>query len=172
MLEIIKGEIVAISPVSSLKHHRVSGNMYADFNHYIRRRKSEAFYAPFDVRFLTNKQGKTNKDIYTVVQPDICVICDKAKLDEKGCIGAPDLIVEIVSKDSWKTDVWIKKDLYEEHGVKEYWLVCPNDNLVEVFTLGELGLYGKPQVYTDADTIIPSMFPDFYLSLANVFMEL
>lgn len=171
-VELIKGKIFAMSPAPYLRNQRISGYIHAEIHYYLRKKTCEVFHAPFDVRLLTNKYGQTDKDIYTVVQPDICVVCDKSKLDRRGCIGAPDLVIEIVSKSSWILDKWTKKDLYEEMGVKEFWLVFPNDNIVEVYTIADLGLYGKPQVYTEEDSITTSLFPDFSLSLAEAFREL
>ena len=125
---------------------------------FISRRKGKCkiYPAPFDVRLPTN--GETDDDkIYNVVQPDICVICDPSKLDERGCIGAPDLIVEIISPSTSKKDLNQKFFLYEKSGIREYWVVYPNDKAVIVYILKQNGKYDDGATY---DLIIgPSKVP-------------
>ena len=92
--------------------------------------------------------GETKDDkIYNVVQPDICVICDLSKLDERGCIGAPDLIVEVLSPSTLKYDWNYKFNLYEKAGVREYWIVDPKTKVTNVFLLQPDGKYDLGTVY-------------------------
>lgn len=115
---------------------------------YIKQRKGKCkiYHAPFDVRLPLN--GATADDkIYNVVQPDICVVCDPSKLDERGCLGAPDLIVEVISPSTGKRDLNEKFDLYEAAGVKEYWVVYPKDKAITVFLLRENGEYDDGKTY-------------------------
>ena len=114
---------------------------------FINRRKGKCkiYTAPFDVRLPTNGETADDK-IYNVVQPDICVICDPSKLDERGCIGAPDLIVEVFSPSTGKRDMNEKFFLYEKSGVSEYWVVYPNDKAVTVFLL-KGGKFNKGTTY-------------------------
>ena len=96
--------------------------------------KCRIYLAPFDVRLPL--YGSTDDDqVYDVVQPDICVICDLSKLDERGCIGAPDLIVEILSPTSFKYDWNRKFNRYEKAGVREYWIIDPKAKTTHVFIL-------------------------------------
>jgi len=147
--ELIHGFIKMMSPAPRVDHAEVCKNIYRHFDSVVSRNKGKCkvFFAPFDVRFP--RHGETANDkIDTVVQPDICVICDLTKLDERGCCGAPDLIVEVLSPSTFKKDVYEKFALYEEFGVKEYWLVHPKDKIVTVFLLQENGRYNAGITYT------------------------
>lgn len=97
----------------------------------------KVYSAPFDVRFVKNGEDA----IYTVVQPDICMICDSKKLDEKGCLGVPDWIIEITSPSTAKKNLNEKFNLYESLGVKEYWVVFPKDRYILVYLLNDKGMY-------------------------------
>ena len=122
--ELINGFIKTMSPAPRIGHAKVVKNIYRHFDSILTKNKGrcEVFFAPFDVRFPKN--GETAHDkIDTVVQPDICVICDLSKLDDRGCCGAPEMIVEVLSPSTAKKDMTEKFNLYEEHGVKEYWIV-------------------------------------------------
>ena len=146
--ELIHGFIKMMSPAPRLGHAEVSQNISLHLGLHVLRNKGKCkvFAAPFDVRFP--KKGETADDkIDTVVQPDICVICDLSKLDERGCCGAPDMIVEILSPSTFKKDVYEKFALYEESGVKEYWIVHPKDKTVTVFLLQENGKYDAGITY-------------------------
>lgn len=101
--------------------------------------------APLDVR-LPNDDRDDDDAVATVVQPDVLVVCDPAKLDEHGCRGAPDFIIEVLSRSTAARDQIIKRDLYERHGVREYWLVHPVDRIVTVYRLGPDGRYGRALV--------------------------
>jgi Uma2 family endonuclease len=147
MQELIDGIVYAFS-APFLKHARATASFLGKAWSHIKRRKGkcEIFTAPFDVRLPTN--GETADDrIYNVVQPDICVVCDPAKLDERGCIGAPDLVVEVISPSTSKKDLNQKFFLYEKSGVHEYWVVYPNDKAVIVFLLQPDGKYDEGTAY-------------------------
>ena len=130
-LELIKGKIFPMAGPSRT-HQRISWKIGGLFFNHFKHHRCEAYAAPFDVRlFDKTKSKKADKDIYTVVQPDLCVICDLGKLDERGCLGAPDLIVEILSPGNSSREMKVKKNIYEEAGVLEYWIIDPNqENLV------------------------------------------
>jgi Uma2 family endonuclease len=147
MREIINGVVYAFSaPIR--KHAGVVISFLKRALSFVDKRKGKCriYTAPFDVRLPAN--GKTADDeIFDVVQPDILVICDPSKLDEKGCVGAPDLIVEAISPSTSKRDLDLKFSLYERSGVKEYWVVYPNDEAVIVFLLQPNGKYDKGKTY-------------------------
>lgn len=125
-VELIKGKIQLMSPAPNVKHQRLSIYLSSRLFYFFDNRGCQVFSAPFDVRLFDRTRSLlANKEITTVVQPDICVICDNGKLDEQGCNGAPDWIIEILSKGNSKKEVKIKHALYAESGVKEYWLVYP-----------------------------------------------
>jgi Uma2 family endonuclease len=167
-LELIKGKIFKMSPAPSLMHQRISTQLQGTLFNYLKASSCDLFSAPFDVRLYNEKKSKVaNKEIYTVVQPDLCVICDEGKLDERGCLGAPDLIVEILSPGNSQKEMNEKFDLYEESGVKEYWLVEPAENAVFVYVLNEAGQYIGLKPTT---TILKSsIFPDLELDLEKIF---
>ena len=135
------------------KHQDVSGELFLELKNYIRKKKCKIYHAPFDVRFPKNGETENDK-IYTVVQPDISIICDRTKLDKLGCIGGPDMIIEIISKSTAKKDTETKFKLYEEHGVKEYWLVRPHEETVTVFVLDKNKKYQFIKTYPN-DTKVP-----------------
>ncbi len=110
-----------------------------------------------------------NQDIHTVVQPDLCVICNPEILDKQGCNGAPDWIIEILSKGNSKKEMQIKYALYQEAGVNEYWIVYPNDQAIHQFVLDENQRYQLKAMVTDDDKISPHLFPELSIDLTEVF---
>lgn len=129
-VEILKGRIFKMS-APSIVHQDISRNLTISLTPFFKHTKCKLFYAPFDV-VLRNKEGKED----TVVQPDICIVCDPEKLaDGKRCLGAPDLVIEILSPGNTKRDIDDKFRLYEEVGVSEYWIVRPEDKEVNIFVL-------------------------------------
>jgi Uma2 family endonuclease len=169
--ELINGFIKMMSaPLSA--HARVSKNITWHLESVIRRNKGkcEVFTAPFDVRFP--KQGETADDkIDTVVQPDICIICDLSKIDERGCCGAPDMIVEILSPSTLKKDVTEKFTLYEESGVKEYWIVHPKEKAINVFLLQEDGKYDAGTTYEWKGKVPVHVFNNHLIDLNDIFEQ-
>ena len=106
--------------------------------------------------------------VYTVIQPDLCVICDPDKIDNRGCVGAPDLVIEILSPGNTKKEMGIKFDLYEENGVREYWMVEPSEKVIYVYVLQNQKFIGlKP--FTEDDEISPVLFPELRFSVKEVF---
>ena len=130
----------------------------------------KVYPAPFDVRFP--KESKADKDVYTVLQPDICVICDKSKLDARGCIGAPDLVIEILSPGNTKMELLNKYRVYEEFGVKEYWVVSQSDLSILIYTLNEMGKFQPSKIFTLSEKITSTVLPGFELALDDVFEDL
>jgi Uma2 family endonuclease len=170
-LELIKGKIFRMSPAPNFKHQKVAGNLHLIFGNYLRKKTCQVFFAPFDVRLFDRKKSKkANKDIYTVVQPDLCVVCDKEKLDERGCLGAPDLIIEILSKGNSKKEMKIKYELYEEAGVKEYWIVVPYEEFIHQYVLNDKGKYELKGIFVDG-SIPCQLFPDLQIELEKIFEE-
>jgi len=170
-VELIKGYIMRMSAPSS-RHQRISGNLQFALMKYFYKSACQIYDAPFDVRFYdAQKSLKADKDIYTVVQPDLCVICDKSKIDERGCLGAPDWIIEILSPGNSKKEVQKKYDLYEEHGVREYWVVYPNEQSVFQFVLNGQGKYCLHKIFAEDDVMPSYLFPDLLIDLKDVFED-
>jgi len=169
LVELIKGKIFRMSPAPKSYHQEISSNLHYFIGNYFWRKKCKIFAAPFDV-VLPIRNEKKNAAT-TVVQPDICVICDLNKLDEAGCFGPPDWIIEILSDSTSKKDLNDKYEVYEESGVREYWIVMPKEKLVEVFVLVD-GKYQRIKTYTHDETVSPSGFPELLIPLIDVFPEL
>jgi len=172
-VELIKGWLHKMTPAPRRKHQRISADMQFLLMSFLKKnkKKCQIFDAPFDVRLKKNKKEKV---ITTVVQPDICIICDLEKLDERGCIGAPDLIVEILSPSTTIRDTQDKFNLYQENLVKEYWIVNPDAESIEVFLLNKENKYYSVGIYNELDgyTEVPvNIFPKLKLQLKEIFEE-
>lgn len=164
-VELFKGKILEMSPAPNRKHQSVSMNLTLDLGNIFKNKKCKLYSAPFDVRLL--KQKAEDKDIYTVVQPDLCVICDETKLDDRGCIGAPDLVIEILSPGNSKREMKDKFQLYEEAGVREYWIIDPNQESVLINVL-ENGKYKSHYPIID-DEVSSYIFPDIKIHTDDIF---
>jgi Uma2 family endonuclease len=164
-VELIKGKVIRMSPAPTTSHQRVSLNLTLEFGNYLKGSSCSVFASPFDVR-LIRKEDDTQ--IKTVVQPDLCIICDAQKIDEKGCYGAPDLIVEILSPATSKKDVKDKYELYQEAGVLEYWVIDPIAKLVDVFFLKE-EKYTLVKKYVSDEMVPVHILPGFSVDLKEVF---
>ena len=170
MIELIKGKIALMSPAPNVNHQRIEKNLIIDIGNYLRGKQCQLFPAPFDVRLYDRKKSLlANKDIHTVVQPDLCVICNPELLDTQGCNGAPDWIIEILSKGNSKHEMQTKYALYQESGVTEYWIVYPNDVSIHQFVLDNNGQYQLKAMFTDDDKATSYLFPDLSLDLTQIF---
>jgi Uma2 family endonuclease len=166
-IELIYGRVYLMTSPSRT-HQKILGQLFYQFFDYLKDKSCEVYMSPFDVRFPDGDE-KDEKEIKTVVQPDIIVVCDESKLDEKGCKGAPDLIVEITSPSTAQKDKLHKFNLYEKYGVKEYWIVEPESKILSVFVLQEDKRYGRPELYTQDDKVRVSIFEDLEIDLKFVF---
>lgn len=167
-VELIKGKIFKISPAPNLKHQQVSGRLFGPFYNHLHNTACQVFAAPFDVR-LPVRNKKKPEQITTVVQPDICIVCDKSKLDERGCCGTPDLVVEILSPGNSQKEIRIKHKLYEEAWVKEYWVVYPVEESIAVFHLNDDRHYNGAAIYAGGDTITSIAVTGLIVSVTDVF---
>jgi Uma2 family endonuclease len=165
--EIINGKAHNMTPAPARNHQSISVELLFQIRAQLKGKKCEVYHAPFDVRLPLGNEKE--EEIENIVQPDISVICDPVKLDEKGCLGAPDLIIEIISPSTYRKDRMEKFFLYEQVGVKEYWLVSPDDKIGEVFILGTDGKYGRPDIYGGKDTIQLKALKDKKIDLSSMF---
>jgi Uma2 family endonuclease len=161
--ELIDGIPYNMSPAPSNTHQRVSISISSLFYNYLTDKPCEVRSAPFDVRLSEQDQMTAN-----VVQPDISIICDSHKMDEHGCKGAPDLIVEILSPRTAQRDRRDKFRLYEKYGVREYWIVDPLHETIEVYLL-QGNRFAEQQVYAKGDVIEVSIFADCQMNLNDIF---
>ena len=163
-VELIKGFILKMSPAPNRFHQTVSKNVSFKIYSFFEKHPCNVFVAPFDVRLPIKSKKKDS----TVVQPDLCVICDESKLDDQGCNGAPDLIVEIISPNNKKHDIETKYNLYQEAGVLEYWIIEPQERIVLVYTLKD-GKYIGLQPKIEGNIIESVLFPDLKISVDDAF---
>ena len=169
-VELIKGKIFKMSPAPSSFHQDVSWNLSREIDKVFRKTSCKMYAAPFDVRLINFKESTADNQITTVVQPDLCVICDRNKIDERGCIGAPDLIIEILSPGNSKKEMDIKYDLYEENGVREYWIVNPTVQTISIFVLQNNKYIGIKPLIIDSKLQSPS-FPDLKFAVKKIFNQ-
>jgi len=171
-VELIKGKIMAMSPASSRRHQTVAGNLFLSLGSHFKHKQCNVYLAPFDVKLYDRRKSlRKDREVFSVVQPDLCVICDKEKLTEQGCDGAPDWIIEILSPGNSRKEVRLKYDLYQESGVTEYWLVFPYEQIVQQFVLDENGKYQLHALYPGNEIVAPYLFPDLQIDLNDVFAE-
>jgi len=155
--ELIDGRIYYMAPPAR-KHQRIAGEIFAIIREYINTHNGscEVDIAPFAV-FL-------NEDDANYVEPDISVICNPDKLTDKGCSGAPDWIIEIVSPSSRRMDYFIKLFKYRTAGVREYWIVDPEKSRILVYDFES----ENTDEYTFSDSVKAGIFEDFYISFAAI----
>ncbi len=171
-IEIIKGKIFKMTSAPATKHQQTSGliarKLYIFFD---LKSACKVFVAPFGVRLIDNKNKSTaDEDIITVFQPDLCVICNEKKLDDRGCIGAPDLIIEILSLGNSSREMKNKFELYEENGVQEYWIVDYVYKTIFMYVL-ENDKYIGLKPLTEEETLISKLFPNLSFKVSEVFNE-
>ncbi|WP_221896492.1 Uma2 family endonuclease [Bathymodiolus japonicus methanotrophic gill symbiont] len=142
--ELIDGEAYFMAPAPNLEHQEVVGDIYFQLRLALAGKKCRAFIAPIDVR-LAQGQDDADELVDTVIQPDVLVVCDENKLDRRGVRGAPDWVLEVLSPATASHDQIKKRDLYERHGVREYWLVHPTDRVLTIYLL-EGKEFSKPRI--------------------------
>ena len=171
MVELIKGKIFRMSPAPNRIHQEISGNLFLSVGNYLNNKMCKVYHAPFDVRLPLPPQQRTAQKLDTVVQPDISVICDLSKLDQQGCKGAPDWIIEILSPATSQKDLVDKFEVYEHAGVQEYWIVHPYEQTVLIYHLNNEGKYQPQRVnpYVKNERVSVGIFNDFEIDLAEIF---
>lgn len=168
--ELIDGVFYNMTAAPLRQHADISNALEDLFRSFFREKPCRMYHAPFEVRLP--KGNEKDEDISTVVQPDIIVVCDESKLDDKGCRGAPDFVIEILSPSTSSKDHITKKRLYEKHGVKEYWLVSPSDRIVTRYRRESSHGFGHAHIFVDTDVILIDLFPGLEIDLQKVFPPL
>lgn len=163
-VELIKGKVVKMCPAPSRNHQLVVRVVNRYFDQYFLNKPCGLFYAPFDVRLPVPGARKDS----TVVQPDLTVICDLNKVDERGCFGVPDILVEILSPGNSRHDMHVKFKLYEAAGVKEYWIIQPQERSILIYVLENKKYRGLPP-FTEGTEAAGCLFPDLVLPVDAVF---
>jgi len=158
--ELIDGEAYAMSAPSRL-HQKFVSDLAGQLRNYFQKKPCEFYVAPFDVRLP--KRNEKDEQIDTVIQPDLSIICDEQKLDDKGCRGAPDWIIEVISPSSKLMDMEVKRKLYEQHGIKEYWIINPEKCHLMVYLLDFQNKYNQPIIYSLDQSVQVSLFSDLFI---------
>ena len=169
-LELIKGYIYKMSPAPSRRHQAIVWNLNGLIWNHLKNHPCQAYAVPFDVR-LPIRDKKSNQEITTVLQPDICVICDLSKLDDRGCLGAPDLVIEVLSPGNTPREMSQKFNVYEESGVREYWIFYPEYEHVNIFLLDESGKFVGQHPKVNGDILQSAVFPNLAINLSEVFVD-
>lgn len=167
--EIIYGDAVMMSPPLRI-HQKVSAEIFKQISSFLEDKPCEVYYAPFGVR-LFEQDGDSPDDVDTVVEPDISVVCDHSKLDDYGCKGAPDMVIEILSPSTLRHDRIVKLDLYQRAGVREYWIADPQNRSIEVYLRDENDRLKPQEVYTAKDTAKVTVLDGCTVELDKVFPE-
>lgn len=167
-VELIRGKIYKMTAPRT-KHQSVTGNLHGEMYAQFKGHPCKLFVAPFDVRLPVQNRKKPHQ-ITTVVQPDVCVVCDAAKIDELGCIGAPDLVIEVLSPGNSKKDIRLKHEVYEEAGVREYWVVYPEEESVAVFVLNAENKFNGATLYASGEIIESAATPGLEINLKDIFI--
>jgi Uma2 family endonuclease len=160
--EVIYGEAYAMA-APSIRHQAILTQLLGQFYVYLQGRPCKVFPAPVDVRLFYEEDESDD----TVVQPDIIVICDKDKLGDESCRGAPDLVIEILSPSNTTIEMERKLKLYQEAGVREYWIVDPENNMLKVHCFRDSDTLTN--TYKSADTVPVAILPGFSITLEQVF---
>ncbi len=170
VVELIKGKVFKKDAAAPNRiHQRISAKLLTWLYVFLENNPCQVYDAPFDVRFPN--VSKADHKIHDVVQPDICVICDTEKLDERGCIGAPDLIVEILSPSNSKTELKHKFELYESNGVQEYWIIHSETQDLLIYSLTN-GKYVPSLLFTSGDVVESKVIKGFKLDLEEFFGDI
>ena len=165
-IELIKGKIFKMSPAPNRVHQKLAGFIYTRLSNFLDNKSCEVYVAPFDVRIP--RKSKNDKEIITVIQPDVCVVCNLEKLDSKGCLGAPDIVVEVLSPGNNAKELKNKYAIYEEAGVKEYWVVSPQNQWLRIYTLVD-GKFHESPYYVAGDVANSAVLSGFSLDINALF---
>ena len=167
-IELIMGRIFRMSPAPSSEHQQIVSALHGNLYQYFKHTHCQVFPAPFDVVLPSASEEKLD----TVVQPDITIICDSSKITAKGCMGSPDMVVEVVSKGSIRKDLHEKFALYEQHAINEYWLVLPSERSLIIFTLNDKGIYQPSKPLTRGDQATSSILTGLSIELDEIFPDM
>ena len=158
--ELIDGKAYAMALAPTISHQALAGQLFRQIDEALDGAPCRALIAPVDV--LLPVPDEADEQATTVVQPDILIVCDPAKLTERNVRGAPDWIIEVLSPATARHDHLTKRALYERAGVREYWLVHPVDRVVTVYTLKD-GQFGSPEIADMAGERAPTIFPEIVI---------
>ena len=166
--ELIDGVAFDMTPGPSTAHQAVFRGLFLQLGEWLKNRTCQLFSAPYEFRLA--REGESEDQIRDVVQPDIAVICAPDGVDEKGGRKAPEFVIEILSPSTASKDHIRKRRLYERHGVKEYWLVHPDERIVTVYRLSPDRTYGKADIFACENLRLEvATFPGLEIDFDEVF---
>ena len=170
-VELLRGKVVRRLSAPTDQHQAISLELAFVLKRHLYRQPCQVRYAPYDVRLRPlGADAADDAAVRTVVQPDLCVICDPARIDQRGCVGPPDLVIEITSPGTGARDWKDKFDLYEENGVGEYWIVTPREQAISVFVRdAATGRYRTVGEYAEPGPVPCATLPGLGLDWADVF---
>lgn len=151
----------------SVFHQKILFEIAMQIGNYLKGKKCKVFVAPLDVKLSGEEDDKKE---FNVVQPDIMVVCDSNKIKNKNILGAPDMIIEILSNSTAQHDRLRKLNLYQKYGVKEYWIVSPDEHVITVFLLNEENIYTIKAYYLD-DKIKINVLKECFIELKDFCKE-
>ena len=163
--ELINGELYLMSSPTTL-HQKIIGEIHGQLYNYLKGKKCQSFVSPLDVCLSGVRNPKKE---YNVVQPDILVVCYENKItNNMGIQGAPDLIIEVLSPTSKKHDTFVKYNLYQYYGVKEYWIIDGEVGVIYQYIINEKNIYTLPKTYEITENIKVNILKDCTISLKNI----
>lgn len=162
--EIINGELYLMSS-PKVMHQMVVGEIYRQLAIYLNGKKCTTLVSPIDVCLSNDWKPKK---IYNCVQPDVVVVCDKDKITENCIKGAPDLVIEVLSKSTKRHDTFLKFNLYQRYGVKEYWTIDTEIGVISQYILNENNIYTLPKTYDITENIKVNILKDCTISLKEL----
>ena len=167
--ELINGVAYDMTPAPGINHQIIVGNVFRIIAQHLEEKECSVFIAPIDVRLPDSPDATGDDKIFTVVQPDVVVVCNRQKIEKRGITGAPDLVVEVLSEYTAYKDETEKFWLYERHGVKEYWIINPEAQYVNIYQLGSNGHYNKPLHYRMHETFESSALTRLVIDTKLIF---
>ena len=167
--EVIDGEVFLMAPPSRV-HQEITFELGRQLGNFLEGKPCKVYLAPFAVR-LFEEERNPPEEVDTVVEPDLSVVCDPSKLDDIGCQGAPDLIMEILSPSNFRHDLLVKLDLYQRAGVREYWIADPENRTVRVLVLDGEGRFQHREVYSRGEIARVNVLEGCFIDLGKVFPE-
>ena len=168
-IEIINGEAFMMATPSRI-HQEITGELFRQLANFLEGKQCKVYSAPFGVR-LFEQDGDRPEDVDTVVEPDISVVCDRSRLDEHGCKGAPDLVIEVLSPSTQRHDQLVKLNLYQRAGVREYWIVDSENKTVRVMIQAGDGTLRTHEIYRQEDVAKVNALDGCFIELSKVFSE-
>ncbi len=171
LMELIRGKIFKMIPAPAPAHQRIFSNLYLQMAAGQNQLKGcRIWQAPLDVYLV--HPGEDWRDAVNIVEPDLFILCDPSKINERGCVGAPDLVVEILSPSTRKKDMTLKRELYQEYGVREYWMISVSERIVIRNLINDKGEYVTQTPAVEGEVIVPRDFPALKVDLEKLFADL